>query len=99
MTASQQMLVDTLQMGDATYEKAIKGMHGKPDPKDNISGLNDQLDHIRKGDTPWDGAIWPYGASSPRSFVTCVKEYLLTKIYRSSHRNRMGFGAHRHQQR
>jgi hypothetical protein len=78
MTGSQQMLVDTLQMKDLAFDQAIKGVHGEPNSKDNKAGLNDILEHIRKGDTPWDGAIWPYGTSSPRSSVTRIKVRSLT---------------------
>ncbi|KAF2740120.1 hypothetical protein EJ04DRAFT_572427 [Polyplosphaeria fusca] len=56
---SQQMLVDTLQLDDKSYQDAIFGIHGKP-PKKDTEGLNDRLKSVTKGSKPWDGAIWPY---------------------------------------
>jgi hypothetical protein len=72
MTVSQQMLVDLLQMDDSSFKNAIFGVHDQPDPKDDKPGLNDKLKPITKGNTPWDGAIWPYGTSSPSVSGTCL---------------------------
>ncbi|KAH7396924.1 hypothetical protein DE146DRAFT_736951 [Phaeosphaeria sp. MPI-PUGE-AT-0046c] len=57
---SQQMLVDLLQIDDASFKKAVFGVHDQDHPKDDKAGLNDRLKPITKGSTPWDGAIWPY---------------------------------------
>jgi hypothetical protein len=72
MAVSQQMLVDLLQLDDASFKEKIFGVHDKSNPKNDKNGLNDRLKPITKGNTPWDGAIWPYGTSSPPVSGTCV---------------------------
>ncbi|KAE9378673.1 hypothetical protein N431DRAFT_460007 [Stipitochalara longipes BDJ] len=61
---SQQMLVDNLQNGNEDY-------------RTEVQNINNRIAKISKGDTKWDGALWPYGAKL-LSNITSPAKILLT---------------------